>query len=149
MNNLTNYFLQRQFYLFQDIPKIDLNNFSLLTQQGGKDNKKRWTKMSHNGPMFPLSYEPHKIPVIIKNKEIILPMQAEEYATMYAKYVDTPYTENNTFNKNFWKDFEPTLKELNFGYPFNNGNKPLLDAFSSLINLEILIFGNNFINGFR
>ena len=75
--------------------------------------KSQWTVFQHNGPMFPLSYEPHKIPVIIKNKEIILPIQAEEYATMYAKYVDTPYTENNIFNKNFWKDFEPTLKELN------------------------------------
>ena len=53
MKNLTNYFLQRQFYLFQDIPKLDLNNLSLLNQNGGKDNKKRWDKLHHNGPMFP------------------------------------------------------------------------------------------------
>lgn len=31
---------------------------------------------------------------------------------MYAKYIDTDYVKNNTFNKNFWKDFKPTLGNL-------------------------------------
>lgn len=42
----------------------------------------------------------------------MLPELAEEYATMYAKYIDTDYVKNNTFNKNFWKDFKPTLGNL-------------------------------------
>ena len=88
MNNLTNYFLQRQFFLFQDIPKLDLNNLTLLNQQGGKDNKKRWNKLHHNGPMFPDEYTPHKIPIIYKNEKIILPSEAEEFATVYSKYID-------------------------------------------------------------
>jgi DNA topoisomerase-1 len=113
MNNLTNYFLQRQFYLFQDIPKIDLNNFSLLTQQGGKDNKKRWTKMSHNGPMFPDIYIPHKIPLIYKNEKIVLPSEAEEFATIYSKYIDSEYIKNKKFNKNFWNDWKVYLQKNN------------------------------------
>jgi len=28
---------------------------------------------------------------------------------MFAKFIDTPYFENNSFKKNFWKDFKPTL----------------------------------------
>lgn len=71
--------------------------------------KPQWTVLQHNGPMFPPAYKPHKVPVIINGKEVILPDQAEEYATMFAKFIDTPYIENNTFKKNFWKDFKPTL----------------------------------------
>jgi DNA topoisomerase-1 len=74
--------------------------------------KPQWTVLKHNGPMFPPIYKPHNIPVIINGKEVLLPEQAEEYATMYAKFIDTPYIENNTFKKNFWKDFKPTLKEI-------------------------------------
>jgi DNA topoisomerase-1 len=114
MKNLTNYFLQRQFYLFQDIPKIDLNDLSLLTQQGGKsNNKKRWTKMFHNGPMFPDEYIPHKIPIIFKNEKIILPDEAEEFATIYSKYIDSEYIKNKKFNKNFWHDWKVYLQQNN------------------------------------
>ena len=76
--------------------------------------KPQWTVLKHNGPMFPPPYKSHKIPIIIKGKEIILPEKAEEYATMFAKYINTDYIENNSFKKNFWKDFKPTLpSELN------------------------------------
>ena len=76
--------------------------------------KPQWTVLKHNGPMFPPPYKPHKNPVIINGKDIILPEQSEEYATMFAKFIDTPYIENNSFKKNFWKDFKPTLpKDLN------------------------------------
>ena len=112
MNNLTNYFLQRQFFLFQDIPKLDLNNLILLNQQGGKDNKKRWDKLHHNGPMFPDEYTPHKIPIIYKNEKIILPSEAEEFATVYSKYIDTEYIKNKKFNKNFWNDWKKLLGSL-------------------------------------
>ena len=71
--------------------------------------KPQWTVLQHNGPMFPPAYIPHKTPVIINEKEIVLPEQAEEYATMYAKFIDTDYDKNNTFRKNFWKDLKPTL----------------------------------------
>jgi DNA topoisomerase-1 len=74
--------------------------------------KPQWTVLQHNGPMFPPEYKPHKIPVIINSKEVILPEQAEEYATMFAKFIDTPYIENNTFKKNFWKDFKQTLGDI-------------------------------------
>ena len=42
---------------------------------------------------FVLAFTSHaqQIPVIIKGKEIILPEQAEEYATMFAKFIYTPY----------------------------------------------------------
>ena len=71
--------------------------------------KPQWTVLQHNGPLFPPIYKAHGIAVIINNKEIILPESVEEYATMYAKFIDTPYMENNTFKKNFWKDFKKIL----------------------------------------
>jgi len=73
---------------------------------------KQWTVFKHNGPMFPPEYVPHKIPIIVKNKNIVLPPLAEEYATMFAKYIDTKYYEINNFRKNFWKDFKPTLGNI-------------------------------------
>ena len=85
-----------------------LLNFNLI----GAGSKTQWTVLKHNGPMFPPEYEPHKIPVLINGKEIILPIQAEEYATMFARYLGSDYMNSNTFKKNFWKDFKPTLENI-------------------------------------
>ena len=63
--------------------------------------KPQWTVLQHNGPLFPLAYIPHNTPVIINNNNVVLPPQAEEYATMYARFIDTPYMQNNNFKKNF------------------------------------------------
>ena len=73
--------------------------------------KPQWTVLQHNGPMFPPAYEPHKVPVIINGREVILPELAEEYSTMYARFIDTDYVESNTFKKNFWKELKPTLPD--------------------------------------
>ena len=51
----------------------------------GGGNKKQWNIFRHNGPFFVKEYNPHKIPVIINNKEIVLPELAEEYITLYAE----------------------------------------------------------------
>jgi len=87
-----------------------LLNFNLIG--GGVNDKPKWTVLKHNGPMFPPEYEPHKIPVIINGKEVILPSLAEEYATMFARYLETKYMESSIFKKNFWKDFKPTLENI-------------------------------------
>jgi DNA topoisomerase-1 len=76
----------------------------------GGGNQKQWTVLKHNGPFFPSEYKPHKIPIIVNNKKIILKPEAEEYATIYSKYLDTEYINNNTFKKNFWKDFKQYIK---------------------------------------
>ena len=73
--------------------------------------KPQWTIFRHNGPMFPPEYEPHKIPIIYQGEEIILPPLAEEYATLYSKYIGTDYVEKPKFNKNFFKDFKEVLPD--------------------------------------
>jgi DNA topoisomerase-1 len=83
-------------------------NFNLMFGGG----KPQWTVLQHNGPMFPPDYEPHKIPVLINDKEVILSPQAEEYATMFARFIGTDYMNNNTFKKNFWKELKPTLQGI-------------------------------------
>jgi DNA topoisomerase-1 len=82
----------------------------LLLQYGGKP---KWTLLQYNGPLFPPLYKPHNIPIIIHNKEYILTDIAEEYATMYAKYLNTDYINNVKFKKNFWKDFKKVLSSKN------------------------------------
>jgi DNA topoisomerase-1 len=87
--------------------KCIIDNWKLNVLFGG--GKPQWSVLQHNGPMFPPEYQPHNTPVIINGKEIILPKEAEEYATMYAKFIGTPYLENNTFKKNFWKELKQVL----------------------------------------
>ena len=68
-----------------------------------------WKNLIHNGPYFPKPYIKHNIPVIINNKEIILDSLAEEYATLYSKYLNSDYIQNPRFNKNFMIDFVKVL----------------------------------------
>ena len=90
----------------------DYLKWNIILLYGGGSNL--WTTLIHNGPYFPPPYIPHKIPVIINNKEIILDPVSEEYATIYAKYLDTDYINKSNFNKNFWNDFKKVLpKDLN------------------------------------
>jgi len=78
-------------------------NFLLF---GGKP---QWKTLEHNGPMFPPDYNPHNIPILINKKKYNLSPLAEEFATIYSKYIGTAYVENNTFNKNFWNDYKKIL----------------------------------------
>ena len=71
--------------------------------------KFKWTVLKHNGPMFPPPYVPHRTPIIINNQPFILNPDAEELATLYAKYLGSEYLENNRFKRNFWKDFKKVL----------------------------------------
>lgn len=87
------------------------SNWKINSMLGG--GKPQWTVLQHNGPMFPPEYIQHKTPVIVNGKEIVLPPLAEEYATMYSRFMDTDYINNNTFKKNFWKDFKPTITNIN------------------------------------
>ena len=52
--------------------------------------KLQWNSIfRHNGPMFPSEYKKHDIPIKFKDQEVVLPLLAEEYATMFAKYINT------------------------------------------------------------
>ena len=86
-------------------------NWKLFIMFGG--GKPQWTFLQHNGPLFPPPYKPHRVPVIVNNEEIILTPLAEEYATMYARFIDTDYVNNPKFKKNFWLDFKSTVANLN------------------------------------
>lgn len=64
--------------------------------------KAKWKTLEHNGVAFPPEYIPHGVPVIYEGESIVLNPEAEEYATIYSKYIDTEYMNNRVFNKNFW-----------------------------------------------
>ena len=77
----------------------------MLVGGGGK----QWDVLIHNGPMFAPLFQPHNIPVIINGKKYQLAGLAEEYITMYARYIDTDYVKKPRFNKNFLKDWRKVL----------------------------------------
>lgn len=84
-----------------------LCNYFVLNQFGGA--KRKWETLEHNGVFFPEPYRKHNIPIIYQGQEIILDEIAEEDATLYAKFIETDYVKNRTFNKNFWNDWKKVL----------------------------------------
>ena len=84
--------------------QFELNNN--LIQSGGK---KKWNTLVHNGVMFPPEYIPHGIPLLYKGEKMVLNPEVEEFATLYAKNLDSEYAKNNIFNKNFWNDWKDIL----------------------------------------
>ena len=93
----------------------NLFNYFLYNQFGGKNNNNaKWISFSHNGVLFPDPYEPHKIPLIYDGKQLVLKPDSEEYATIYAKFTETEYIKNSTFNKNFFNDWKRILKSDGF-----------------------------------
>lgn len=88
-----------------------LSKYFLSRLFGGKD-KAKWKTLQHNGVMFPPEYVPHNIPIKVRGVDVRLPPLAEEYATLYAKYLDTEYIKNSHFKRNFWKDWKDTVKGL-------------------------------------
>ena len=85
------------------------------TQFGGrKSGEKKWDSLIHNGVLFPNNYQQHNIPLIYNKNKIKLNIEAEEYATYYAKYLESDYIKNSKFTKNFWKDWKKLInKSLN------------------------------------
>jgi DNA topoisomerase-1 len=78
----------------------------------------KWVTLSHNGPYFTWimePYEPHGVPIKYDNKSYKLNPTEEEIANFYARRIITDetatiaFTSNQTFNKNFWKDFKTYL----------------------------------------
>jgi len=71
--------------------------------------EKKWNTLKHNGLLFPDEYIQKFIPIIVNDKKIILNKEAEEYAFIYTKYLDSEYIKNKNFNKNFWNDWKVLL----------------------------------------
>ena len=99
---------------------INLFNYLVYNQFGGRANEEsKWETFSHNGVLFPDPYIPHKIPIILtdnngQKEKIVLDPESEEYATIYAKFLDTEYVKNRIFNKNFFNDWKSFLKKGGF-----------------------------------
>ena len=89
-----------------------LTEYHLLKMFGGTKSDKKWSTFSHNGVLFAPPYIPHNIPILYNGKSIILPPLAEEYCTLYVKYIDSEYNNNKVFRKNFFKSWKPSIKGL-------------------------------------
>lgn len=86
-----------------------MNNLDFLIKKKQTGGGYKWTTLEHNGVLFPAPYEAHNIPLKYNGKEINLNEIQEEAAMLYAKYINTEYIENKTFNRNFWNDWKKLL----------------------------------------
>jgi len=76
-----------------------------------EDDSVKWTTLEHQGPYFPPEYVSHGIKMKYQGKPIDLVPECEEVANFYAQVIGTPWGENPTFRKNFFKDFLKLLKK--------------------------------------
>lgn len=103
------YFIDDTNYKIELLNKILTNQFKYNTIQKGGEHKKKWEQLKHNGILFPAEYKPHKKPLKYGESLVELTPLQEEYAMMYAKFIETDYIKNKTFNKNFWLDWKKIL----------------------------------------
>ena len=87
--------------------------YHFVNVQTGGANKYLWKTLEHNGVLFPPEYEKHDVPIIYDGKEIILDKDAEEAATLFARYYEHENFKNKTFRKNFWRDWKKILGKNN------------------------------------
>jgi len=71
----------------------------------------KWNTLIHNGVYFPPPYKPlpPNVKLFYNGAPVSLNPEQEEPAYLYARYIGTEYTENKTFNKNFWQDWKSIL----------------------------------------
>jgi len=69
----------------------------------------KWKTLQHNGILFPPDYETHDIKIKIKGENVELNLNQEEMIYQWAKKKDTPYAQDQVFQKNFTVDFAKTL----------------------------------------
>ena len=69
----------------------------------------KWKKLQHNGILFPPLFESKRIKLKIKGEPIPLDLNQEEMVYQWAKKKDTPYAQDEVFQKNFALDFAKTL----------------------------------------
>jgi len=86
-----------------------MNNLNFLVKKKQSGGGYKWTTLEHNGVLFPTPYEAHNIPLKYNNKNVSLNEIQEESAMLYAKYINSEYIENKTFNRNFWNDWKKIL----------------------------------------
>ena len=69
----------------------------------------KWKTLQHNGILFPPDFESKGIKIKIKNQDILLNLLQEEMIYQWAKKKDTPYAQDEVFQKNFVADFAKTF----------------------------------------
>ena len=107
MTNITTNNILKKLFL----TKIKSTNKSIIksTKKIQRGGGYKWSTLEHNGVLFPAEYEPHQIPLKYNTTSVELTPIQEEYAMLYAKYINTDYVENKTFNRNFWNDWKKLL----------------------------------------
>ncbi|KAL9102606.1 MAG: hypothetical protein Q9163_002250 [Psora crenata] len=95
------------------------------------DGTKKWTTLEHAGVIFPPPYQP--LPKNVKMRYDGMPVsmapEAEEVAGFFGSMLNSTHNvENPTFQKNFFNDFQETLKKTG-GATDKDGNKVAIKDF--------------------
>ncbi|TIA83927.1 hypothetical protein E3P77_03510 [Wallemia ichthyophaga] len=92
----------------------DEDDYKWWAEQGGfGDGTERWSTLEHNGVFFPPEYIPLPKQVKMKydGKLVELSNEAEEVAGFYAAVLGSDHAADETFNKNFFQDFQSVLRD--------------------------------------
>lgn len=99
-----------------------------------EDDSIKWNTLEHNGVVFPPPYQPlpSHVHLHYDGTQLHLHEEAEEVATFYGSMLHlTVNTENPTFQKNFFADFQEVLEKTG-GARSPNGSKVAIRQFTKL-----------------
>lgn len=80
-----------------------------MTMPPGSGGGQKWTKLEHNGVIFPPPYKPHGVKMLYNGQPVDLTPEQEEVATMFAVMKDTEYATKQKFTDNFMNDWKVLL----------------------------------------
>ena len=75
------------------------------------EGETKWKHLEHNGVLFPVEYEPHKIKIKYQGEPIELNPEQEEVATFWAQLLDSELSKKDIAIRNFTQEFHKVLPE--------------------------------------
>lgn len=99
-----------------------------------EDDSIKWTTLEHSGVVFPPPYQPlpKAVRLYYDGAPVELHPEAEEVATFFGSMLHlTVNTENPTFKKNFFADFQEVIEKTG-GVKRLDGNKVVIRDFAKL-----------------
>jgi DNA topoisomerase-1 len=110
------------------------DEFQWWNQPKKEDDSVKWTKLEHNGVLFPPEYQrlPPNVKLIYDGTPVNLAEEAEEVAWFFGQMLHSKHNvENPTFQKNFFTDFKETLNRTG-GAKDDAGKKVPIKSFDKL-----------------
>ncbi|XP_010450372.1 PREDICTED: DNA topoisomerase 1 alpha-like [Camelina sativa] len=107
------YFLEKDLVYMEGQELVEeVAYFHLGEKKDEKNEENKWETLVHHGVILPPLYKKHNVPLLYGGDSVVLSLEQEEVATLYASMLKThPHmVEKQPFKDNFWRDWGALLE---------------------------------------